>query len=374
MKKILFITNYPSPYRVAFFNEFGKDERVELDVVFIEGVNEQTHRSPKWFDENYTYFTAHFLHERISLPGKKRVYKDIKRFISQNYDEIVFGGYAHPTMMYAMLYMRHKKIPYSIEIDGGFVSNDSRIKYQIKKLFISSASRWYSSGEFSDKYLIKYGADPDGIFHYPFSSLSENDIDTFISFEDFEKRKTNLRQELGIVEDKVLMSVGQFIWRKGFDVLLKAMTLLPSTIGAYIIGGTPTDEYLNYVKEHHLSNVHFVDFQVKETLIKYYRASDVFVLATREDIWGLVVNEALSNGIPVVTTDKCIAGIELITSSKTGYIVPVDDYQSLAKMTNQVLSQDSYSMREAALETARHYTIEKMAQRHVEIILGEDYE
>lgn len=59
-------------------------------------------------------------------------------------------------------------------------------------------------------------------------------------------------------------------------------------------------------------NIVFVEFKTKEDLIDYYRAADLFVLPTREDIWGLVVNEAMAAGTPVITTTNCGAGMEIL--------------------------------------------------------------
>lgn len=54
-------------------------------------------------------------------------------------------------------------------------------------------------------------------------------------------------------------------------------------------------------------------------------AADIFVHPTREDIWGLVVNEAMAKGLPVITTDRCVAGLELIKNESVGRIVPVEN-------------------------------------------------
>ena len=78
-----------------------------------------------------------------------------------------------------------------------------------------------------------------------------------------------------------------------------------------------------------LNNVHFIDFKNKDTLKEYYHVADVFVLPTREDIWGLVINEALAYGLPVITTDKCMAGLEMIENGKNGYIIPVNDVKKI---------------------------------------------
>ena len=156
--------------------------------------------------------------------------------------------------------------------------------------------------------------------------------------------------------------------RKGFDVLLRAMTQLPSNIGCYIVGGQPAPEYTEMVSNHDMGNVHFVDFLQKCDLENYYKAADIFVLPTREDIWGLVVNEAMAKGLPVVTTNRCIAGLELIKSSLLGEIVPVNDDVLLAKAIMSVIDRCGTHASHAVLEVIQAYTLEKMAQKHMEIL------
>ena len=165
----------------------------------------------------------------------------------------------------------------------------------------------------------------------------------------------------------MILAIGQMIHRKGFDVLLKAAKDLAPEIGIYFVGGEAKAEYLQLKEELGLTNVHFLGFQKKERLAKFYKAADLFVLPTREDIWGLVINEAMACGLPVITTDKCVAGLELVKDGKNGYIVPVDDRDALVRRINGLLAEDYRKMGENALETIRPYTIENMVKAHVEI-------
>ena len=159
---------------------------------------------------------------------------------------------------------------------------------------------------------------------------------------------------------KVVVSVGQFIHRKGFDVLLKAWAKCSPENVLYIIGAEPTEEYLALKNQLELKNVFFVGFKAKEELKQYYRAADLFVLPTREDIWGLVVNEAMANGLPVITTNRCVSGIELVKNGVNGYIVQVDDVEEMV-LENNVLRQSMY---ENSLTTIRDWTVERMAEEH----------
>lgn len=169
---------------------------------------------------------------------------------------------------------------------------------------------------------------------------------------------------------KIAITVGQFIHRKGFDVLLNAWAKCDKEYELYIIGATPTKEYLDIKEKLHLENVHFEGFKTKEELNCYYQAADLFVFPTREDIWGLVVNEAMANGLPVITTDKCVAGLELIKNGENGYIVPTENQDELAKRINELLSNDWLleNMAKDNLQKIRRYTVENMANVHVSIL------
>ena len=91
------------------------------------------------------------------------------------------------------------------------------------------------------------------------------------------------------------------------------------------------------------------------------------MLPTWSDVWGLVINEAMAWGLPVITTDRCVAGMELVRNGVNGYIVPIQDTAALKEACTKILSEDYAQMGKAALETIRPYTIENMAKAHLEI-------
>ena len=102
----------------------------------------------------------------------------------------------------------------------------------------------------------------------------------------------------------------------------------------------------------------------KDELKKYYLASDVFAFPTREDIWGLVINEALAAGLPVVSTNRCMAALEMVKNSKNGYIVDVENEVQLADKINEILNDSELrkKMSENSLKMAEKYTIDETAQ------------
>ena len=139
--------------------------------------------------------------------------------------------------------------------------------------------------------------------------------------------------------------------------------------GVYIVGSAPTEQYLRLKDALRADNVHFVGFKRKEELNRYYLSADVFAMPTREDIWGLVVNEALSFGLPVVSTDRCGAAIELVKDGVNGRTVPVDDVDMLTCALMETLSGDLQRMAEESKKIVRPYSIENMVGKHLDFFL-----
>lgn len=363
MKKILYLTNYAVPYRVAYFDVLGQN--ADVTVLFADRKEDQTHRSKAWFIQSCGNFRAIQLKKRVMVARGGSLCLDVVEWLKQEWDMIILCGYSSPTVLLATIYMRLHKIPFSLEVDGGLIRQESPLMHWFKKLLVGSAECWFSTGKCTTEFLIHYGANPEGIVEYPFSSLKEADLLTeVVSAEE----KTELRRELGITEPGMILSIGQFIHRKGFDVLLHAAEQMKSDAGIYIVGGEPTEEYLKLGDALQLKNVHFCGFMKKDKLSRYYRAADLFVLPTREDIWGLVINEAMAYGLPVITTDRCVAGLELVEEGVNGYIVPVDDVAALTEKIDAAMVSDLKQMGQASLGKIRPYTIENMAKVHIDIL------
>lgn len=362
--KVLFLVNIPSPYRVAFFNELGKN--CDLTVLFEK--RSAADRDASWSRYTFEHFKGIFL-KGISVGAATAVCFGVKKHLKKNkYDFIVSGNFTSPTGILAIRYMKRKKIPYYLESDGGFVKSENGWKNKLKRSIISGAVGCFSTGAMHDKYYIAYGAKPEQLLRYPFTSLQEQDIiPKAPSFEEKRERK----QALGMKEEVIALAVGQFIPRKGFDVLLKAAKQLHKSVGVYFVGGEPTEEYLKLKEDLSLDKVYFEGFKEKEQLKEYYLAADFFVLPTREDIWGVVINEAMAYGLPIITTTSCVAGLELVKEGENGYLVVAEDEDSIAEKMN-LLAENVYLRGEqanCALQTIRNYTIEEMAKVHLKLFV-----
>ena len=111
-------------------------------------------------------------------------------------------------------------------------------------------------------------------------------------------------------------------------------------------------------------------FQNKDYFLDIQYVNCVFVFPTRQDAWGLVVNEAMANGLPVVSTQKCVAALEMIKEGKNGYVVPINDVLELKTAVENIMESQElrYAMSKESIETMKKkYTIENMAKEHIKI-------
>lgn len=364
--KTLYLTYSPSPYRVDFFEELSN--YVDLTVCYETTPEEdmkKNKRDASWYTTYNSKFCSIYLKQH-RLFSQKYSTQLINLIKNNQYDIIVIGGYSSLTAMLTMIYLKIKKIPFILNTDGGFPKkNESIIKRKIKHFFISMANFYLSTGENAQKYLTYYGAKENNIYKYPFTSMRKNELSKEIISS---SKKSEIRKLLKIADKFTFITIGRFIERKGFDVLIKASKGLENS-QVLIVGDKPGEEYIDLVKKLELDNIIFVDYKPKNEIIKYLQASDVFVLPTREDIWGLVINEALSIGLPVITTDQCGAGLDLIENYYNGFIIKTNDVKELHNRMNYLIKHEksipTYSKN--ALESIKDYTIENEAETHYKI-------
>lgn len=355
--KVLVLSSYPAPYRVGVFKELSN--YYDLETYFDTCSDEN--RSSEWFCKSGD-FSFSILDNDEAIQRFKQALKNIKDF-----DFLLAYDPARKPTIKAIFKCRIHSVPYYVNNDGAIL-RPNIFRDMIKRFLFKGASACFSSGRSATEYFKYYGIPEERIPVHNFSSLTKGDI---LLKPVSKEEKSKLRRQLNIEDKKTVITVGQFIHRKGFDVLLKAWKQADDKAQLLIIGGG--DEQISYekfVKENGLQNVRIIGFIQKEELFKYYCASDIFVLPTREDVWGLVVNEAMAVGLPVITTDNCNAGLELIENGINGYIVPVENDNELAEKILYLLSDSSLceSMSINNLKKIENFTIEKVAQSHIEVI------
>lgn len=349
MRRVLYITNLPAPYRIAFFEQLCQGQEIDLTVLYERST--AATRNEKWKDETSARCFREVFLPAVKIGDEASLSLKVLSFLNRKYDVIILGGYSSPTMMLAITYMHLRRIKFGITCDGILPKEDSKQKKALKTWLVSAASFWLSSGRVTTAQLLKYGAVEERIYEYPFSSVREAEI---VDPEELTpERKRAYKDLIGCREEKAVLYVGRLIHEKGVDVLLDAFKRLNAPNTRLIIVGGDTGRQCEDER------ISFVEFQKKEELSAYYRAADVLVLPTRGDVWGLVVNEALANGVPVVTTDRCGAGLQMLRNGVNGYVISSEDAQAMSRAIASVLTGSD--MKQEAIKTARDYTIEKMA-------------
>lgn len=124
---------------------------------------------------------------------------------------------------------------------------------------------------------------------------------------------------------------GQMIARKGVDQLLRAFATLPANTRLLLVGReAELSSMLAQLPESARSRVEYAGFQAPEALPAFFARANAFVLPSRYDGWGVVVNQALGAGLPIIASDQVGAGFDLITPGKNGEIFRSGDEVDLA--------------------------------------------
>ncbi len=357
MPKLLVLAIYPAPYRVELINEITK--QCESDVFFENSTGDS--RNEEWFSKGNYYILD-------TKEGKNR-FEQARKNIRQ-YSLVLIYDYSTKESIKLILRCRLTGVPYTLNADGVMLTEHGNpVKELAKRILISGAKACFASGNYAKRYFEEYGADSNNIFLHTFSTLHSCDILTTPIDED---RKRILRRQLSLPQEGyIAIAVGRFIPLKRYTELIQAWKDVRSDITLLLIGGGELQlEYYNTVDNMHLSNVIIESFHPKDELEKYYQASDIFVHPTSYDVWGLVVNEAMANGLPAVVSNRCIAGLELIRNGENGFLFELDDYETMKNYIKLLFENDElrYKMREEALTTVKQYTIENMAESQTTII------
>lgn len=357
--KILILADITAPYRKAVFKGLAKEH--DVDVFFNTAKSEQ--RDPKWYAMSDEELRFYVLNSDEAQAKYDECVKNIK-----SYDAVLCYDPWHKRSRALQRLCMRKHIPYALNADGARKINMSFPRKQIKSYYTKRAPMLFAGCERAEEYFKAYGAKPERIVrHYFTSSFAAQILEKPLS----DSEKLAIKEELGMAPKTTFMAVGQFVHRKGFDLLLDAWGQTAQEGQLYIIGGGPLrEEYERTIAEKNLQNVYIEDFKKPDVLLKYYHASDVFVMPTREDIWGLVVNEALGVALPVISSDECTSGTELVQNDVNGYVYPCRDTACLAKYISALASSAEKRERFAqkALEIISPYTIENIIENHLDSI------
>lgn len=348
MKKVLYITNIEVPYRVRVFNELSK----HCDLTVLYERKKSDSRDNKWSVSEKSSYKKLYL-EGCSVGSENSFSLKAIKYISGDYDRIIIGCYNSPIQMLLILLLRLFRKPYILNVDGEPFVGENGIKNRIKRFFIKGAEKYLVAGEISAKSIGKIVGNAE-IIPYYFSSLSEKELEE-------NGKKINERENYVLV-------VGQYLDVKGLDVALEAARMNESIHYKFIGMGEKTDSFIERFCPEIPANVEFIPFLQKSDLNIQYQKCAAFVLPSRQECWGLVINEAASFGTPIVSTWGSGAAFEFLSEAYPQYLSKPGDAESLYKCIADLLNTDSSDYSSYLLNKSRDYSIEKSVAAHTKVI------
>jgi glycosyltransferase involved in cell wall biosynthesis len=208
----------------------------------------------------------------------------------------------------------------------------------LRRLLLPRADGFFAWGEPARDYLISQGVQLDRISVVPQS----------IDIEDWNRlrprqSRSSLRGELGLSGITFLL-VGRLVERKGIDRFIKAWAALAGSMTskatALIVGAGELESELSALSmQLGARNLVFMGTLSSGELAKYYTACDVLVFPSLEDVWGMVVNEALLFGMPVLGSVHAGAVQQLVCEKETGQVFDPNDLPEFTRILEQWIEQ-----------------------------------
>jgi glycosyltransferase involved in cell wall biosynthesis len=367
--KLAVVTDLMAPYRVPLFNALADKLGSRLHVFFMaekadnrlwqsaapetrfeHTIVQGTDLSPKW-SSGFNHFWN---------PG---MFRELSRFSP---DVVVIGGYHHPTSYAALAFARAKrrKLVLWSESTAMDARPSSHVRAAVKQWFLNRCDGFLVPGTASRDYLLSLGVNPKVIYR------SQNSIDV----ERFERLSAPFRtpearrefRELHQLPAFLMLFVGRLSAEKGFPLVVDLAARLQKKghdVGIVVVGdGDRRDEYLRASADLAVGSALFVGFVQQPQLPLYYAQADVLLLPSRSEPWGLVLNEGMACGLPVMCSPNVGAAYDLITSGETGFVFDhIDDYERAIEL---LISDEAKreEMSTAAVARARTFTPEAAAE------------
>ena len=347
MKKVLYISNIEVPYRVQFFNELAR--HCELTVLYER--RKSDNRDKKWAESVRSSYRSEYL-DGLRFSKENALSFKIFKYITSDYDVIMIGCVNSPIQILAMGWMKLLRIPYILNLDGEIHMGKGGLKKWRKQVVLKGASQYIVAGKAAADSLQKVLPNAK-IIPYGFSSLTQSELNSHEAAVDNTARN-----------DTVLV-VGQYFDYKGMDVALEAARMDPSICYKFVGMGGRTELFRRECRTDELPNVEVIPFLQKEELNLEYQRCAMLVLPSRKECWGLVVNEAASFGMPIVSTWGSGAAVEFLAETYPEYLAVPGDAASLLEKIRRMKTEDKQKLSQYLLQKSRNYCIENICQTHL---------
>jgi glycosyltransferase involved in cell wall biosynthesis len=334
-RRLVITTEIIAPYRIPVFNALAKHPDVDLHVLFLAETDPST-RSWKVYTEEIRFSYEVLPHWRRRVAGYNLLLNrgvfaalDLSRP-----DVIVCGGYGYLANWQVMAWARQRKVPVFLWSESNL--QDQRrgkpLVEMLKRYFIQACRGCVVPGKSAANYMESFGVPREEIL------IAPNAVDNAFYSREAAAARTNpeeLRHQLSLPE-RYFLYVGRLITSKGiFDLLDGYARLeadLRARVGLLFVGdGVEQSKLEERAAGIHPGSIRFAGFAHREQLAVYYALAEALVFATHTDPWGLVVNEAMACGLPIIASDVAGCALDLVQPAANGYVVPSGQVGELAE-------------------------------------------
>jgi glycosyltransferase involved in cell wall biosynthesis len=311
--KAIFVTIVPSPYQRDLFAALAARDDVEPRVYYMEAASPDSpwpERPLRSFERIMPGIWAPFAGARVHVNWRL---PDVSRA-----DVVILSTYASLTGQWLM---RHRLQGKRWLFWGERLRRNAGMKDFVQRRLtapIAQASGIVGIGRAAEEdYRQRFPYLPH--FCIPYHC----DLSQFFAIQRCHKFEGPL----------TFLFCGQMIRRKGIDLLLQAFDRIVASghdVRLRLVGReAELPNFLPTVSPAARSKIVYEGFQAPEALPRYFGTSDVFVLPSRHDGWGVVVNQALAAGLPVVASNEVGAGLDLIDDGNNGIRIAAGDVDAL---------------------------------------------
>lgn len=252
-------------------------------------------------------------------------------------DQIVLHGWRTAMMWQVAAAARRGGVPYHMRAEtpffagaGGDATLRRRARDAVVGPLVRGAARTLALGSANERFYRRLGVDARAIVRVPYFV---DDAAVRAAACAGRRDRAELRAGLGIpVDAPLVVSVGKLIARKRPFDLADALARLSADVHVAWIGSGELEAAAR-ARAARLGverRFHVVGFRPAEEVWRLLGAADLFALPAEREPWGLVVNEAVVAGLPVLATDDCGAAEDLVVPGRTGDVVPVGDVDAWA--------------------------------------------
>ena len=204
------------------------------------------------------------------------------------------------------------------------------LKESYKRYLLRKFALYFAAGAASKNYLLKLGVPDENIF------LQYNSIDN-----DFFMSESELTDTLTCLKNKsYFLYVGALRSHKNVLGLIKAHLNYSREGGKWdlvIVGcGEEEDSLKEEALKNRINNVYFTGALQQEVLRSLYHQAACLVLPSFSEPWGLVVNEAMCAGLPILASNRCGCVPELVHPGLNGYIFDPEAMQELSMLLHKI--------------------------------------